>query len=1342
MNPSDLKDADQMLAYIDGVFERVVKRLQTDQRQNTNLVGQILTSGCDLHSQRTATYCRQLDFLLLEKKAFSREGRTIDAAEFFNSHLGGLSFWLEPLINAILRGSRPEIPPRLFSIFHPDANELTHQAKILYHLCSPQPRAPHLFCFLPQGSGRTTSAFLAALHTLTTRMGSILYIAPTPRAARLIARRADAFLSETGWGNAITLALLIEKSQDDPLANRLQHVVWNDPQQERINCRERPEIFNIIVTVPELLEQLILQQHRYYKEFLADLQLIILDSADRYYGTYGSHVSLILRRLRRLLDRYGASYRTFTTIAPHLNAPNHVRRLFGFDDDRFQVVSEIAEVMASEDAAPWPERMAATWTPPLRFRELGGLGPDPAIPIIALKTRPQRLSSRDGLMGLLSSLAHALSRESQGQGKPAQTDGKKGLATKILVLAREDNLTEDDLRNWTTSGYRAELVHSMNELDADHLDCRAIVIFGHLGGWPSFIHQIAHFGDKESLMVLAAGSDALSRSLVRKAESDLQLFKAGAREFFEALRKDANNHSQQAAQVLSFSPELLEISPDNQEILKLHLYLAASIEGGLTKSEAERFFGTKALPVLESLKGEFRGFRREQVGSGGDPTHHYYIDADPESGPQWDPLCVKWDRPGHQKNLIPIVVSLQGGPRPVSYLEKPLLPSFFARGQTRDQSGTFVRARRRLLVTSIYPNRVDAEYGQNLEYRPRLSRILIDPEASEEKTLIIKNRDPQKENDRGLDLKMTLGLSRVHIREFLVGRIQADGYATDDLNIIKFGPDQPACEFKTSGLLIRFDDQLESDFEFIHSMTHLIKIVLPLYLRYDPEELEIRVCPQIPNDKQKSTPSWHILIYDNHPDGDCYARALARYPAEWWKRLFESAYDILRGCPCVVGCWQCLKVFECREPHETPSRAGEPAAIVNNQDIDKEKAFTFLGKRFDNDYDAYWALKSGGKPTTLMYEQYENTFAYPQVRNLADRVIKVLRDKCTFEITSDRRALFYFNPDISTPGVYLSGSNQLYVWPPSKGLKEQDYIFLLAHEYTHNWQFTSNRFHPRLRYYNFDNAADPNNIPFRGRLFLEGCARWAEVQVCDHFGLDAHMIEIRNDPQFSEYELGYKLFLFLEYHCDFARLVDFLQTAEILVRLPSDQGWQLVRTAEDYVRYLYDDGRLAILGPMASPLGPRSRCLEAVPAYAAPGGENEMLRKLSKATYLAVSQRSDCHVQDDGNSHPDISAFLNSLKGTLALSFDPEEPILKILDSLDRETKQELKFHCLDCPRSGKRESAEKKKGEKASLEGPEEKSPVCSVFDACHLHSSGDQGRSTTDLLRKINEALNKIPK
>lgn len=124
------------------------------------------------------------------------------------------------------------------------------------------------------------------------------------------------------------------------------------PHEERSWVRQHA---NYVLSNPDLLHHSLLPGHAAWASFLRRLQLVVVDEAHTYKGVLGSHVSAVLRRLRRLCAHYGSEPVLFIASATMANADETGARLIG------------APVHAiSRDTSPRPGMTIGFWEPPLQ----------------------------------------------------------------------------------------------------------------------------------------------------------------------------------------------------------------------------------------------------------------------------------------------------------------------------------------------------------------------------------------------------------------------------------------------------------------------------------------------------------------------------------------------------------------------------------------------------------------------------------------------------------------------------------------------------------------------------------------------------------------------------------------------------------------------------------------------------------------------------------------------------------------------------------------------------------------------------------------------------------------
>jgi DEAD/DEAH box helicase domain-containing protein len=98
------------------------------------------------------------------------------------------------------------------------------------------------------------------------------------------------------------------------------------PTDERRWIRDHAQV---VLTNPDLVHHSLLPGHERWAPFLRALRYVVIDECHVYRGVFGSHLAALLRRLRRVCARYGASP-TFVLASATVRDPGaHAERLVG-----------------------------------------------------------------------------------------------------------------------------------------------------------------------------------------------------------------------------------------------------------------------------------------------------------------------------------------------------------------------------------------------------------------------------------------------------------------------------------------------------------------------------------------------------------------------------------------------------------------------------------------------------------------------------------------------------------------------------------------------------------------------------------------------------------------------------------------------------------------------------------------------------------------------------------------------------------------------------------------------------------------------------------------------------
>jgi len=183
-------------------------------------------------------------------------------------------------------------------------------------------------------SGKTLCYNVPVMEALQTGPAAALYLFPTKALAQDQLRRLEQLFYPRllGPGDAATF------DGDTPAA-------------ERTAIRRRARI---LITNPDMLHVGILPNHASWSRLLRNLKYVVVDEAHTYRGIFGSNVSCVLRRLRRLCLYYHADPQFIMCSATIANPGEHAERLAGLP---FSVVDD--------DGSPYGGKDFVFWNPPL-----------------------------------------------------------------------------------------------------------------------------------------------------------------------------------------------------------------------------------------------------------------------------------------------------------------------------------------------------------------------------------------------------------------------------------------------------------------------------------------------------------------------------------------------------------------------------------------------------------------------------------------------------------------------------------------------------------------------------------------------------------------------------------------------------------------------------------------------------------------------------------------------------------------------------------------------------------------------------------------------------------------
>ena len=297
-----------------------------------------------------------------------------------------------------------------------------------------------------------------------------------------------------------------------------------------------------------------------------------------------------------------------------------------------------------------------------------------------------------------------------------------------------------------------------------------------------------------------------------------------------------------------------------------------------------------------------------------------------------------------------------------------------------------------------------------------------------------------------------------------------------------------------------------AELKVIHTIAHLIRVALPLFLRGEPpfEVFEMQTCNLVENQ-----PS--LVVYDAIAGGTGVADWLGR--GNNFQKVLESALSILESCPCESGCRGCTSIHDCHIPNSKSATC----------ELDKIGTIRLLAEILGKEVDDL--IKFRTKAIELSEDVHK------MVQHLVDFVFP---HKLGLEIEQPANIQVKPNLDSRFRGIYFSANNKVWVMP----LKEMDMLMVLAHEYAHNWQWQGkNRMCAALM--------EASMVPyFDGKLFIEGFAQWVEYKVADYYGYRVEMDQI-HFAHYNEYAEGFQVLRWIEDAGGAGKVMEFIRTGKL-----------------------------------------------------------------------------------------------------------------------------------------------------------------------------------------------------
>jgi len=333
------------------------------------------------------------------------------------------------------------------------------------------------------------------------------------------------------------------------------------PSDERDWVRQHA---NVILSNPDLWHRSVLPRHEHWASVLRRLKFVVIDECHHYRGVFGSHVSLIVRRLRRLCAAYGSSPVFVLASATSADPGAAATRLIG-----------LPVSVVDTDLSPRGSRTFALWEPPLT-----ALRGEHSAPVRrAAGSEAARMLADLVIQGARTLVFVRSRRGAELTALSAKRLLAEGSANELVdrvaayrggYLAEERRTLEADLVSGRLLGVATT---NALELGVDISGLDAVVLAGYPGTLASLWQQAGRAGrrGRDALVVFVARDDPLDTYLVHHPDA-----------------------------VFAKPVEATVTDPTNPYVLGPQLCCAAA-ESAITDAEVELFGGEPARAVLDAL---------------------------------------------------------------------------------------------------------------------------------------------------------------------------------------------------------------------------------------------------------------------------------------------------------------------------------------------------------------------------------------------------------------------------------------------------------------------------------------------------------------------------------------------------------------------------------------------------------------------------------------------------------------------------------------------------------------------------------------------------------------------
>ena len=664
-----------------------------------------------------------------------------------------------------------------------------------------------------------------------------------------------------------------------------------DGDTPRVDRAQLAARAHVLLANPDILHATVLPRHAEWSDLLRNLKVIAVDEAHAYHGTFGSHVALVLRRLRRLCHWYGSSPRIVCCSATIANPREHMANLTGIS------AGEITLVAA--DGSPAGLKTLCLWNPP-RVNPSALINWHEKLPPGAVRRRTSTLAEASRLLSKM--LEHNL--------RTIAFVRTRAVAERLFERTRE--LLRPELRPKLASYRAGYLKEERREIERrlfggelmGVIATTALELGVDVGGLDASIH-VGYPGSTASLAQQAGRAGRGGRDAVAVL--------IGADNPLEQHLMD-NPHA-----LISRNLEQTVINPTNPVVLRAHLRAAAH-EAPL------RLPGCLPVGALESALSSVAAAEDSEAGGGGE-----------SDGAEPEPFLGLWEdwRAAAQAALSAGELRMEdrvlhavGTPQSAISLRD--IDSHRVRLVVVPPQGRefdLETMDEKMAQLSVYTGAVFLHAGASyvvteLDWGAHIARLKREDtayytEPRDHTRVTIQHRyDP-------IDVfgaPAYVGPMRIskHVYGYREMR-KSDGQLQDMCDLEQ---PLPPMEWETRGVWLELPSALrdalkERDEDYargaLHAIEHLAIGLAPLCVTCEPCDLACQ-CTRREGDEH----SERLLIFERRRGGVGVADALQTQ----MPRLLQAAQSRIEGCDCEEGCLACIHMSGCGEYNEGLDKQG------------------------------------------------------------------------------------------------------------------------------------------------------------------------------------------------------------------------------------------------------------------------------------------------------------------------------------------------------------------------------------------------------------------------------------